>query len=108
MDFSAEFAIGVGELSLKPKAFWRLTYAELATMAESRLRHQKRKMNELVFLAWHIEALARQKRLPALGSLLIEEKAAGKRQSDEEMMNIAKLLNAAVGGEVIAVYEDIQ
>jgi len=77
-------------------------------MADGRIRNQKRKMNELVFLAWHTEALARQKRLPALSSLIKDEKPTGRQQSDEEMMNMAKLLNAAFGGEVIEVYDDTQ
>jgi hypothetical protein len=108
LDFSAEFCIGVGELSLRPEEFWLLTYAELVSMAEGRIRNQKRRMNEMIFLAWHIEALARQKRLPALGNLLKEEKSNGRQQSDEEMMGMARLLNAAFGGEVIEVYGDIQ
>nr|WP_276318556.1 phage tail assembly chaperone [Gudongella oleilytica] len=108
MDFSAEFAIGVGELQLKPEEFWQLTYAELLTLADGRIKSQKRKMNEMLFLAWHIEALARQKKLPALSSLLKDDKTTGKQQSDEEMMNMAKLLNAAFGGEVIEVYGDTQ
>lgn len=61
----------------------------------------------MLFLAWHIEALARQKRLPVLSSLIKDEKPIGRQQSDEEMMNMAKLLNAAFGGEVIEVYDDI-
>jgi len=76
-------------------------------MAEGRIRNQKRRMNEMIFLAWHIEALARQKRLPALSSLLKEDKANSRQQSDEEMMGMARLINAAFGGEVIEVYDDI-
>ncbi|QRN84837.1 hypothetical protein JR334_07565 [Clostridia bacterium] len=77
-------------------------------MADARIKSQKRKMNEMLFLAWHIEALARQKRLPALSSLIQEEKTNGRVQSDEEMMNMAKLLNAAFGGEVLEVYDNTQ
>lgn len=77
-------------------------------MVEGKIKSQKRRMNELLFLAWHIEALARQKRLPALSSLLKEEKPSGRQQSDEEMLNMAKLLNAAFGGEVLEVYGDTQ
>lgn len=77
-------------------------------MADGKIKNQKRKMNEMLFLAWHIEALARQKRLPALSSLAREEKTTGRQQSDEEMMNMAKLLNAAFGGEVLEVYGDTQ
>lgn len=91
---------------MKPEAFWQLTYVELLTMIEGRARNKRSRLNELIFLAWHVEALARQKRLPALGSLLIEEKTTKKRQTDEEMMNMARLLNAAFGGEVIEVYGD--
>jgi hypothetical protein len=90
-----------------PEEFWQLTYAEFVAIAEGRIRHEQRKMNEMIFLAWHIEALARQKRLPSLGSLLKEEKISGRRQSDEEMMSMARLLNAAFGGEVIEVYDNI-
>lgn len=77
-------------------------------MADGKIKSQKRKINEMLFLAWHIEALARQKRLPALSNLVKDEKASGRQQSDEEMMNMAKLLNAAFGGEVLEVYGDTQ
>ena len=77
-------------------------------MADGKIKSQIRKMNEMLFLAWHIEALARQKRLPALSSLVKEEKTTGRQQSDEEMMNMAKLLNAAFGGEVLEVHGDTQ
>lgn len=57
-------------------------------------------MNEIIYLAWHTEAFARQKTLPPLKSLLQDEKPRHE-QTDEEMMAMCKMLNAAFGGEVV-------
>jgi len=69
-------------------------------------RRHKNHINELLYLAWHTEAFARQKKLPSLDSLLQKnenESGQQRQQTDEEMMNMCKLLNAAFGGEVVEV-----
>lgn len=68
-------------------------------MAEGYGRRHKQRMNELIFTAWHVEAFARQKKLPALKSLMQETHEKPKReQTDDEMMAICRMLNAAFGG----------
>lgn len=57
-------------------------------------------MNDRTSDVWLGEALARQKVLPKLNSLLIGE-TRKKEQSSEEMMAMAKFLNSVFGGEVV-------
>jgi hypothetical protein len=48
---------------------------------------------ELLYLAWHVEAFARQKRLPRLKKILIDSKIKKKtnsRLSTEQLMKIAQ------------------
>ena len=71
-------------------------------MVEGYKRRKKQTFDELVYLAWHTEAFARMKKLPSLNSL-IKEEGKKREQTDEEMMTMAKMLNAAFGGEVVEV-----
>ena len=105
MDFSAEYELGVGTLGIKPSEFWSLTLSELLIMAEGYNRKTKRRSNELISLAWHTEAFARLKKLPSLKSLIKDEDgmAQHREQTDEEMMAMASMLNAAFGGEVVEI-----
>ena len=52
---------------------------------------------ELIIQAYYTEAFARMKKLPKLKDLLKEKK----KQSNEEMLEAVKRLNAMMGGEVI-------
>ena len=48
---------------------------------------------ELLFLAWHIEAFARQKRLPSLKKILKDsgiKKKTNSRLSTEQLMKVAE------------------
>ena len=95
----------MGELGLKPAEFWDMTYAEFVQMAEGYQRVQKNRYDELLYFAWHIEAFARQKTLPSLESLMrkIDNKQQHRTQTDEEMLAMGKMLNAAFGGEVVEI-----
>lgn len=53
------------------------------------------------WLAWHIVALDRTKRLPPLKSLVGPAKPERKAQTWQEQAAIARQLNAAFGGRVI-------
>jgi hypothetical protein len=97
------FKFGVGELNLMPSEFWSLTFAEFMQMVEGYTRRQKREINYHIAGAWYSAMLSRQKQIPKLNSLLQDDTTARKQQSDEEMMTMAKMLNAAFGGEVIEV-----
>jgi len=91
-------------LQLKPCEFWELTYAEFVLMINGYQRRNRDHINKLLFLAWHIEAFARQKKLPALDSILTKENGTQQRkeQSPEEMIAVCKMINAVLGGEEIA------
>ncbi|MEA1961282.1 MAG: hypothetical protein U9N81_08450 [Bacillota bacterium] len=55
--------------------------------AAKEIQHQQ----ELIFLAWHIEAFARQQQLPRLEKLLRTKKKPAKKQlSKSELKEIAK------------------
>jgi len=95
-------------LNLLPWDFWKLTPGEYISKAKGFVRHEKRKMNDLLIVAWYTAYLTRVRDMPALKSLLIEidsddKPKAEHRQSDEEMMAICRLLNAAFGGDEIEV-----
>jgi hypothetical protein len=49
-------------------------------------------------LAWHIALFERQKKLPALNTILQIEQKEKRKQTVEEMISVVKLLNAAYGG----------
>ena len=53
------------------------------------------------WLAWHVVALDRSKRLPPLKQLLGPAKPERKPQTWQEQATIARALNAAYGGRVI-------
>ena len=74
-------------------------------MADGFFDNQKQKINEMLFLAWHVEAFARQKTLPPLKGLLqkLENTQKHHEQTDGEMLAMVKILNAAFGGEVVEI-----
>ena len=94
----------MGELGLQPSEFWALTYAEFVAMAEGYVRAQRRRTNELVYLAWHVAALSRQPKLPELQSLMqAEDDHRKKDQTPDEMLAMVRMLNAAMGGVEVEV-----
>lgn len=90
---------------MPPEEFWKLTYSEFLLKVDYYARKQQEGFNDLICLAWHVEAFARQKKLPSLDSLLQknDNKQPHREQTDDEMMAMARLLNAAFGGEEITV-----
>ena len=80
---------------MKPSEFWEMTPNEFIIYCEN---HKKSNINDMLYLAWHIVALDRQKKLPKLQELI---KPQTKTQSDEEMLNVIKSLNDIYGGEVL-------
>lgn len=85
---------------MQPVEFWRLTWAEFYYMVQGYQRKRKQDMNDRTSDVWLGEALARQKVLPKLESLLSSD-TKKKEQSPEEMMAMAKFLNSVFGGEVV-------
>lgn len=64
---------------------------------EKRLDYEQRAR---AWLAWHIVALDRSKRLPPLKSLLGPSKQEKQPQTWQQQLTIVKQLNAAFGGTV--------
>lgn len=77
-----------------------MTFAEFVEYVKGYSRKNRQRINELIYLAWHIEAFHRERgRLPSLESLLIQdENVEPKQMSDTQMMAMARALNAAFGG----------
>jgi len=73
-------------------------------MAKGYVRRATLRRNELIYTAWHAEAFARSKVLPNLDSLIqFDYEDTPKVQTEEDMVAMVMLLNAAFGGEVVEV-----
>lgn len=79
-------------MGISPDEFWRLTPFEFNLMAEGFVAREERKTSDLLYLAWHVEAFARAKKLPKLETLMKKRKpkAPKKTYTKEELINIAK------------------
>lgn len=78
---------------MKPTEFWETTPYEFGLKLEGYLESKVERRQEIVCLAWHVEALARQKRLPSLKKLLKDSKIQKKENSHlsiEQLMRIAQ------------------
>lgn len=71
-------------------------------MVEGYSKRKTNRTNELLYLAWHIAALSRVQKIPELESLYIKDEKIHK-QTDEDMMAMARVLNAAFGGVEVEV-----
>ena len=81
-----------------PALFWRLTLREISVILKGASANLRRRHDEAAWLAWHIEALARAKKLPKLETLLSQQsKQPRKRRqmTPEEMISMAHLWAAA-------------
>jgi hypothetical protein len=83
---------------MKPLDFWNLTPYEFSIIVEGYSERQTEKRQELLYLAWHTEAFARQKRLPGLKKLLKDngQKKKNNTLSKEELLKIAKSKNIKI------------
>ena len=67
-------------------------------------KRQVHRANELLYLAWHTEALARMDPLPELKELMLTDDAEHKAaQTDEEMESRIRVLNAIFHGTEVEV-----
>lgn len=71
-------------------------------MAEGYKKRDIKRTNNLIFLAWHTALLFRIKEIPDLEDLYIKD-IEKKEQTDDEMLTVVKMLNAAYGGEVVYI-----
>ena len=73
-------------------------------MVKGYQKTQRENVNKMLYLAWHIAVFERAQKLPDLKSILQDvnnEPQSRKEQTDEEIMEMCKLLNAAFGGKVV-------
>jgi hypothetical protein len=73
-------------IGFDPDSFWDQTIRTLAIAMHGKLRAARRDHNQRAWLAWHIAALQRAKKLPRLKSMLAREKP--RIQSWQEQVNI--------------------
>lgn len=88
-------------LDLDPDAFWCKTPREIGLIIEGRVDALGRLHNESAWLAWHIVRLGHinPKKFPKLDSLLDRKAAPRKRQSVDQMLEMAAMITAMHGGE---------
>jgi len=80
-------------MGLSTEYFWQLTPYELSAIIDRYVEKLRERRQELIYLAWHIEAFARQKRIPALKKVLKANEAKKPQQkglSTEQLMKIAQ------------------
>ncbi|EPE95710.1 hypothetical protein RGCCGE502_22710 [Rhizobium grahamii CCGE 502] len=71
--------------------FWRLTLREISVIIAGVTNRKNRERDERMSLAWHIEALARQKKLPKLETMMTgANKSTGKQMSAEQMEAVTR------------------
>ena len=70
-------------------------------MHDGYMRKHKRMTDLLIYHAWHTELFARQKTLPDLETLLSEKPKQKAVMTDEQMEKVARLMNAALGGDFV-------
>lgn len=71
-------------------------------------KRQKQKINELLYVSWHTALFERQKTLPELKTIIIDDevKTEKRQQTDEDMINVLKNLTLSLGGEIVEVHMD--
>jgi hypothetical protein len=89
-------------LGLTHDQFWDLTPDEFEELCIGHGVRRKRQLEDLVYLAWHTAKFNRAKNIPDLQTIL-NSKPKAKKQTDEQMMAMARLLNAAFGGVEVTV-----
>jgi hypothetical protein len=77
--------------------FWRLTLKEIGVILDAETGRVRREQNDRAWLAWHIEALARSKKLPKLNEMMHDApRTPARRQTVEEQIAIAHRWTAAI------------
>ena len=89
---------------MKPDDFWLLSPYEFSLIVDGYIRRERKNANNLIALAWNSECFARTKKLPPLNDLLLKDEkevVKEKPQTNDDMMTMCKLLNAAYGGKEV-------
>lgn len=83
--------MAVTKLGLDPIEVWNYTPYEIGLICENIVDKNKRQIDELLFLSWHIEAFARQKRLPRLERVINDfHKPKNSTLADEVLKAMAR------------------
>lgn len=78
-------------MGLDPINAWEYTPYEISLLCEFTISNNKRRVDELLFVAWHTEAFARQKRLPNLDKVIRDaHKTKRSSKSDEILKAMAR------------------
>lgn len=84
---------------LDPARFWDITMREAEREMQAATRRAERDADERTWLAWHIVALDRTKKLPKLETLLRRNGRPRRRQTEEEKLFAMKSIFLAFGGD---------
>lgn len=89
------------EVGLDPGRFWHLTPKEVAREMAAVIKRLSREQNERAWLAWHIAALGRVKKLPKLKDLMTAKATPkpSKPQSPDVQLAMMKSMFLAFGGD---------
>lgn len=79
--------------------FWRSTPRIVKICLDGAADRLRAEQNGRAWLAWHVEALSRSKKLPELDRLMVCVSGV-KKQAPDEMRAIIKTWVAANGGEI--------
>jgi len=74
-----------------------VTPRELAREISAAIRRHANEHNARAWLAWHVAALQRSKKMPPLKRLMAQEKR--RRQTWQEQLKMVELWQAVLGGE---------
>jgi len=81
-----------------------MTYAELEVVIDGHIERRKDRNKELLYLAWHTGLFSRvDYKLPKFEDVIKVDNKPKLKQTDEQMMAMARLLNAAFGGVEVTV-----
>lgn len=90
------------EIGAEPGRFWTLTPREIAREMSATLNRLTREQNDRAWMAWHVAALGRAKKMPKLHELQMGKKrrrSPSKPQSSEIQLAQMKALFLAFGGD---------
>jgi hypothetical protein len=73
-------------IGFDPESFWDQTIRTLSIAMHGKLRAARRDYNYRAWLAWHIVALQRTKKLPKLKSLYAREKPRPQSWQEQSMI----------------------
>lgn len=85
------------EIGQDQSQFWQLTPRLVFLTIEAAARRLEREHNDRAWLAWHVAALTRVKKMPKLQSLTVKRRRR-RPQTWQEQLAICKMITAYHGG----------